>query len=179
MPELPKKETPPVIVPEIKATEPVEEKADIRQPEQEAMVIAPKADVKPVHIPVMEPMREAPKAHKVINEPVISERDDALDELFDLPRSEDLSGRSTHVPIASIESALGLNARIFTLNELFGGDRTLFDTTCQQLNDLTSFQEARSLLMAGPARTFKWADQSRIKMAEDFIRIVARRYPKT
>jgi hypothetical protein len=101
-----------------------------------------------------------------------------LSKLFELPNADDVSGRFTHVPIANIESALGLNERIFTLNELFGGNRGLFDTTCAELNALQSYAEAKSLLMRGPARQFRWTDPERIKMAEHFVRIVARRYPK-
>jgi len=102
-----------------------------------------------------------------------------LVKLFDLPKSDEMSGRFSHVPIDSIESAMGLNERIFTLKELFGGDKALFDAVCSKLNQLHSYAEARTMLMNGPARDFRWADPERIKMAEQFIRIVTRRYPKS
>lgn len=103
---------------------------------------------------------------------------DALQKLFELQKPDEMSSRFGHVPISSIESAMGLNERIFTLNELFGGDKALFDAWCGKLNSLNSFSEARQVLVSGPAKDFKWADPERIKMAEQFIRIVARRYPK-
>lgn len=101
----------------------------------------------------------------------------ALQELFDQATAED--SRYGHVPIANIESALGINDRIFTLNDLFGGDKSLFDATCRALDDLRSFSEAKDLLINGPAGRFNWADQGKTKMAEQFIRIVSRRYPKS
>src|SRR5688572_26703759 len=99
-----------------------------------------------------------------------------MSKLFDLQKTEE--SRFGHVPIASIESAMGLNERIFTLNELFGGDKSLFDAWVAKLNSLNSFAEARNVLISGPAKDFKWTDPQRIKMAEQFIRIVSRRYPK-
>lgn len=107
------------------------------------------------------------------------DQNEAMQKLFDLQKSDEMSSRFGHVPISSIESAMGLNERIFTLNELFGGDKALFDAWCAKLNSLGSFTEAKNVLMAGPAKDFKWADPQRIKMAEQFIRIVSRRYPKS
>ncbi len=108
-----------------------------------------------------------------------SDQQDILNKIFDQQKSDDIAHRFTQTPIPSIESAMGLNERIFTLNELFGGDKSLFDGTCQKLNALHSLDEARQVLLNGPARDFKWADAERLKMAEQFIRIVARRYQKS
>lgn len=144
-----------VVVPEIK--KPVEIKEEkVFIPEQE------KQPVKPQPI-----------------EPIKADAEEALAKLFDLHKQDDVSERFSHIPIANIESALGLNERIFTLNELFGGNRILFEETCALLNQFTSFKEATTLLLYGPAKRFNWADPERVKMAEHFIRIVSRRYPKT
>jgi len=104
---------------------------------------------------------------------------DALTKIFDIVKKDEASGRISHVPISSIESAMGLNERIFTLNDLFGGNKALFDATCSKLNHLQSFEEAQALLLSGPAAEFKWSSPDKIKMAEHFIRIVSRRYPKS
>ncbi len=108
---------------------------------------------------------------------VSADAGDAMINLFEIQKPDE--SRFGHVPIASIESAMGLNERIFTLNELFGGDKGLFDAWCDKLNSLHSFAEARNVLITGPAKDFKWTDPQRIKMAEQFIRIVSRRYPKS
>jgi len=127
--------------------------------------------------PQYEPVKETIQVSKA--NPSSSAPNEGLAKLFELPNTDGMSGRFSHVPIDSIESAMGLNERIFTLNELFGGDKSLFDSTCSTLNKFSSFAEARTMLMAGPAKQFKWSEPERIKMAEQFIRIVSRRYPKS
>jgi hypothetical protein len=99
--------------------------------------------------------------------------------LFELSHPKEMDSRFSHVPIDDIASALGLNERIFTLNVLFGGDTDLFDTTCAKLNNLNSFSEATEILLGGPALKYNWADRESVKMAEHFIRTVARKYPHT
>lgn len=104
---------------------------------------------------------------------------DALVKLFEHNHPEKMDSRFSHVPIDDIASALGLNERIFTLNVLFGGDRELFDTTCAKLNQLSSFADAAEILLTGPAQKYNWADRESVKMAEHFIRTMARKYPNT
>ena len=166
---------PPVEKPEpVKETPREIEKAfEAKHTEIESKTTEPK-----VHsIPIVEQVKETLHIHKSHHS--TSDPQDALNKLFDQQKSDDSSIRFGHVPIASIESAMGLNERIFTLNELFGGDKVLFDAWCTRLNNLNSFAEAKQVLMSGPARDFKWGDPERIKMAEQFIRIVSRRYPKS
>ena len=178
-PEPPKIEIVPPAIPEIKATKPVEPKVEMREIEKETIVAAPKMEPKPIHIPVQEPVRETIVTR--VSSPVTKTEgaEETLRKLFEASPSEDIAERFSRIPIESIESAMGLNERIFTLNTLFGGDKTLFDATCQQLNNLHSFAEARDLLLHGVARQFHWAETEKLKMAEQFIRIVSRRYPKS
>ncbi len=178
-------EPPPVYIPEPPKVEPVryvppdpviakvkEIPVEITTPVAEPVIVPPK----PVHFPIAEPVIETTPVYKPI--PLPTDAVEAIEKLFDMPVSEDMPSRFSHVPIESIESGMGLNERIFTLNDLFGGNKGLFDATCTQLNALSSFSEAKKILMNGPARQFKWSDPERIKMAEEFIRIVVRRYPK-
>lgn len=174
-PEMPKPEPEKPVYHEPVAPKIKEVPLEIKIPVQEPVFELPKFE--PVDIPVVEPVKEVVHVHKVVSTPV--DASDDLTKLFELPKVEEMSGRFSHIPIDNIEAALGLNERIFTLNELFGGNRDAFDSTCTKLNNLNSFSEARSLLLSGPARQYKWADQERVKMAEHFIRIVARRYPKS
>ncbi len=174
----PEVEAPKVPIPEIRQ-KPEEVPMEIRYPQPEIAPSPPKTEYKPVHSPVMEPVKEP--LHKVlmVQETHHGNSDEALAQIFEMLRQDDVSERFSHVPIDNIEAAMGLNDRIFTLKELFGGDKTLFDATCEQLNRLHSFSEAQTLLVNGPAKVFKWGEAERLKMAEQFIRIVARRYPKT
>lgn len=176
VPEIPKPEPEKIVVAEVIPPKEKEVPLEIKPPVVEPVHTAPKPEVKPIQIPVTETIREVAEKPKTVHLP--NESSDALSKLFELATAEEVSVRFSHIPIDNIEAALGLNERIFTLNELFGGNRDLFEKTCTTLNNLGSFSEAASLLLNGPARQFHWADQERIKMAEHFIRIVSRRYPK-
>ena len=153
-----------------------EKPVEVEIPQAEMKYAPPKTESIPYEYKAPEIVKEKVEVPKVSSSQ--TQQPESLNKLFDLQKSDDAS-RFSHIPIASIESAMGLNERIFTLNELFGGDKALFDATCSTLNNLNSFSEARSVLMDGPAREYKWADPERIKMAEHFIRLVARRYPKS
>ncbi|MEO6130712.1 MAG: hypothetical protein ABIQ02_02605 [Saprospiraceae bacterium] len=124
-----------------------------------------------------EPVKETIPPAKIHS--TSTETNEALAKLFDLTKTEEMSSRFSHVPIASIEAAMGLNERIFTLNELFGGNKSLFDSTCAKLNSFNSFDEAKTMLMAGAAKDYNWSSPERLKMAEQFLHIVSRRYPKS
>ncbi len=177
MPPVPKTETSAPVYSDYIPPAAKEKPAEAKAPRTEMVETIPPVESKPYQAYVPEPLKETLRTTKP---PVSSpESPDALSKLFDLQKSEEMSSRFGHVPIASIESAMGLNERIFTLNELFGGDKGLFDAWCTKLNNLHSFAEARNVLMSGPARDFKWTDPQRVKMAEQFIRIVSRRYPKS
>ena len=174
----PKVETPTVNIPEIKPQPPKEVPVEIHYAPPEIVSPPPIPEYKQVHTPIVEPKKEP--VHHVLQqqEKPVGNTEEALSKLFDLQSHDDVADRFSQVPITDIQSAMGLNERIFTLKELFGGDKTLFDATCEQLNHMQSFSEAQRLLVNGPAKIFKWGENERIKMAEQFIRIVARRYPK-
>lgn len=179
--------TPETIVPPAPVVQPVDtkpaeiivEKEEVR--ERPVYVEIPKVEEPPkVSMKVEEVVKEVPVPRVLVKDPGHSAGQEALERLFAEQMNDNSATHgAAHVQISSIESALGLNDRIFTLNELFGGDRVLFDITCQKLNELHSFAEAKELLLNGAAQTFRWGDLERIKMAENFIRIVARRYPKS
>ncbi|MEP6647037.1 MAG: hypothetical protein ABJC12_08100, partial [Saprospiraceae bacterium] len=68
---------------------------------------------KPVHHHDPEPVIDiAPPARIHSSSPETNEK---LAKLFDINKTDEMSGRFSHVPISSIESAMGLNERIFTL----------------------------------------------------------------
>jgi hypothetical protein len=166
-------ETPEVKIPEYKPQKHQEVPVEIKYPEPE-IVKTPQVEPPPLKERTKEPV------HKMVPPPINEHvhPEESLNSFFESLQLDNVSERFSHIPIDDIQSAMGLNERIFTLKELFGGDKALFDATCEQLNHLHSLSEAKDLLMKGPARLFKWSEVERIKMAEQFIRIVARRYPK-
>lgn len=176
VPEVPKPEPEKIVVAEVIPPKVKEVPLEIKVPVVEPVYVATPPEVKPIHIPVVEKVAEV--IEKSWNVPVANDTPEALTKLFEQATAEEVSVRFSHIPIDNIEAALGLNERIFTLNDLFGGNRDLFETTCTQLNNLSSFSEASRVLLNGPARQFHWDNPEKVKMAEHFIRIVSRRYPK-
>jgi hypothetical protein len=161
-------------------------------PPIEVPIEATPPKVQPKVEPVAPPVYVAPEPKVVVEEkPAAKEipltkpvelkgiASEELVKLFELSHPKEMDSRFSHVPVDDIASALGLNEKIFTLNVLFGGDRSLFENTCSALNKLNSFSEAAEILLSGPAQKYNWVDRENVKMAEHFIRTVARRYPHT
>ncbi len=156
---------------------PKEKTVEVDVPYEPIYKSTPPVETKTIHHHEPEPIKETIQPIKIHHTP--AETNEGLTKLFDITKTDEMSGRFSHVQIASIESAMGLNERIFTLNELFGGNKKLFDDTCSRLNSCNSFAEARTMLLGGAASDFNWSAPERLKMAEQFIRIVSRRYPKS
>jgi hypothetical protein len=99
-----------------------------------------------------------------------------LDMLFDSIASKELSDRLSLSSIHDIGKSMGLNERIFTLNELFDGDNQIFEQTLTKLNNATNFDHAKEIISKEIANQFNWLAESKIKKARDFIKLVRRRY---
>ncbi len=102
-------------------------------------------------------------------------RNEELEELFQLPVAKELSEKLSTLPIKDLSKAMGLNEKIFTIKELFGDDQELFNQTLSRLNGLSSFEEARSVLI-DLAERFNWMSKAKKKKAKNFIKLVSRRY---
>jgi hypothetical protein len=180
-----------------------EPRATLRKPKPAPVVRpqppAPKAEEAPdeeelaVARPARSPEKEEPAATKVAPPaPVISTKPAApapipvtlpnakvspgLEELFAFGSAKELSEKLSQLPITDIRKAMGLNERIFTVNELFGGQQSAFDDTLKALNLLRSFDEAKQYLLQNAARQFDWAEKDRKNKAKTFIKLVKRRY---
>lgn len=99
-----------------------------------------------------------------------------LEELFEISGAVDLSEKLGQLPIPDLSKALGLNEKIFTINELFGSDQNLFNQVIVQLNSFSSFTEAKDFLCEEVAAKFSWTSKEKKKKAKEFIKIVWRRY---
>lgn len=96
--------------------------------------------------------------------------------LFEFKAAKDLSEKLSQAPIRDLTKAMGLNEKIFTINELFGGDSKLFDDTMKKLNTFSTFDRAADYLSAGVAHSQDWISRSKKKKALNFIQLVKRRY---
>lgn len=104
------------------------------------------------------------------------EYDEVVLSIFDTSSSSELSDKLSSMPIADIKRAIGLNDRIFTINELFGGDKDLFNNTVEQLNMFESFDQARDYLLEHIAIKYNWAKEDNAKKAKRFVKVVKRRF---
>lgn len=102
--------------------------------------------------------------------------DPELERLFEIKYGNELSDRLSATPIKDIFRAMGLNERIFTQNELFGGSSEIFRQTVERLNGFTTFAEAKSYLQSTIAQEYNWHNSERREIAHNFVQLVHRRY---
>ncbi len=113
-------------------------------------------------------------------EPVVAQEENEFDgvllSLFDDKTGNDLSDKLASTPIKDLTKAMGINERIFTINELFGGNKEEFENTMSALDGLDSFEEAKKVLMGSVATKYAWSDEQKLKKASGFIKVVRRRF---
>ncbi len=97
-------------------------------------------------------------------------------ELFNFEEISDLSQKLSSAPITDIRSSMGLNERVLTINELFGGNAMAFDKTIKNLNGLNSFEEAKNYLAETVIPEYNWNDESKLKKARVLLKLIRRRY---
>ena len=99
-----------------------------------------------------------------------------LKAIFEIRNSNELSDKLSLSPIKDLRKSMGVNERIFTINELFGGDQKLFDDVFQHLNSIDNYSDAAEYLIEHVAIPNNWQDGDRKKKAEQFVKLVYRRY---
>ncbi len=115
-----------------------------------------------------------PKPRKVTPTTVI---DPEHADLFQVSTdARELSEKLGQSRINDLNNAMGLNERIFTVNELFGADNSLYRNVIRDLNNLKSFEEAKAYLSTNIAEKFNWTHKSKRNKAKIFIKLVKRRY---
>ena len=109
-------------------------------------------------------------------EPELPQLNAELLALFDEEDGTDLSDKLASRPIKTLTKAMGINEKIFTVKELFGGDQKEFDNMMVALDGLASFEDAKQVLAGSVAEKYEWASDKKIKKASTFIKLVRRRY---
>jgi hypothetical protein len=155
-------------VKEVKSHAPQVEIADVVRQEIKETVY--QSDSTPVKKTVEAPLVEEPTAPSFNNAP------QELLELFEAGSVNEISDKLSRSPISDLTKSMGINERIFTVNELFGGDSGLFNTTMQELDKLSSLEQARDYLVTNVAVDQNWSSESKIKKAATFVKLIGRRY---
>lgn len=101
---------------------------------------------------------------------------DEFMDIFTDKVTHELSEKLSMMPISDLRKAFGINEKIFTVNELFGSDMKYFDLVISELNEMTSFDEAKNYILKNLVSRFKWDDKSNHKKVETFIRTIRRRF---
>ena len=131
----------------------------------------------PMEVPPPPPVKEeapaAPSAH--VHKATASGHPE-VEELFAFKTATELSEKLSQLPVADNKKAMGLNERISTQNELFGGDGAAFDATVSTLNQLRNYEEAKDYLIRNVAVKYNWASNDKKAKAKEFIKLVRRRY---
>ena len=144
------------------------EKASVIIKEEPAVV----EPVKPEPAVAQQPMA-TPVPIKKESAPAISS---ALTALFEIDSGSEVSDKLSQTPIADLTRSMSINEKIFTVNELFGGNQSELDNILVALNGLSSYDEAKSVLIRSVAQKYNWSDTKKSKKAQNFIKLVQRRY---
>jgi hypothetical protein len=99
-----------------------------------------------------------------------------LSELFIEEKVSDLSDKLASQKINDLTKAMGINEKIFTIQELFNNDNNLFNTALGHLNSLPDFTEAKAYISDELVPKLDWTSEKKIKKAATFIKLVRRRY---
>ncbi len=93
-------------------------------------------------------------------------KDNSLNEKM-AQKYQDVSSRIKSNPISSIRNAIGVNEKFLFLNELFDGDKKVYDDTLTILDSSNNFNEAYNYLI----ENFRWdMDDETVQQLLELIR---------
>ncbi len=90
--------------------------------------------------------------------------------------ANELSDRLGDSPISDLTKAMGINERMLTVNELFDGDNSAFKQSLSALNEMSSYNEAKSYISNQLIEKYNWVNPKKRKKAKVFIKLVKRRF---
>ncbi len=97
-------------------------------------------------------------------------------DLFEFESVSELSDKLSRAPISDLTNSMGINEKIFTVQELFGGDSALFTKSMEAMDKFTSLEQARDYLVEHVAVDQNWSEKGKVKKAIHFIKLISRRY---
>jgi hypothetical protein len=111
-----------------------------------------------------------------IQHPVAPSSDPALEELFVFTEAKELLEKLRQAPISDIQKALTLNEKLQYAKALFNNDTDKMNHILTRLNQLGSFEQAKTLLISEVVITYQWTEKDKRKLAKDLIQLIKRRY---
>ena len=150
---------------------PVVEEIEIISTPQEILV---KDAVKPI-IPV-ETKKTVNTPASVIIEASKVELSEKMISIFEKSRGLEISDKLGNLPLKDLTKVMGINERMFTIKELFGGNQERFKTVMSDINELSGYDEAKEYLIREVATELKWDSEAHYKKADKFVKLVQRRF---
>jgi len=151
--------------------QPIVEKVEIIAPPQEELV---KKAVKPIAPVVTKKTVTSPDSVVVETSKVkLSEK---MASIFEKSGGSEISDKLGNLPLKDLTKAMGINERMFTIKELFGGNQERFKTVMSDINKLSGYDEAKEYLISGVATELKWDSEAHYKKADKFVKLVQRRF---
>lgn len=141
-------------------------------------VIKPTPKAEPVLESVTPPRAAEPEPKPVASavSTAASNTDQAVLELFQEAKVTDLSDKLAQTPIKDLTKAMGINEKIFTMQELFGNNQDHFNKVLTDLNNCPDYSAAKTYLMEEVIPRYNWTSDNKIKKAVTFVRMVRRRF---
>ncbi|HRF75815.1 MAG TPA: hypothetical protein PLB46_04535 [Chitinophagales bacterium] len=68
-----------------------------------------------------------------------------------------------------LKSVIDLNEKLFFINKLFKGDKDAYENTIKQLNQVTSYEAGKQLIVADLANKYNWKDKEAIERLTEVI----------
>ncbi len=124
---------------------------------------------------VSSPIGQAVAVQEVAEDPK-PEIPQGIRELFEFESISELSDKLSRAPISDLTKCMGINEKIFTVKELFGGDSVLFAKAMETMDKFSSLEQARDYLVEHVAVDQKWSEEGKVKKAANFIKLISRRY---
>ena len=96
--------------------------------------------------------------------------------IFERSGGTEISDKLGNLPIKDLTKAMGINERMFTITELFGGNQDKFKSVMSHINKLNGYDEAKEYLINGVATELGWDSDVKYKKADKFVKLVQRRF---
>ncbi len=125
---------------------------------------------------VVAPVVESPKVTKAAAPVKASVGSSAFASLFTLSDGNELSDKLAKTSISDIGKSMSINEKIFTVKELFSGDRSSFDDAIEKLNSFKTYDEATNFLSTNVAEANDWLSPDKEKKVKTFLKLVQRKY---
>lgn len=96
--------------------------------------------------------------------------------LFDFEIGKEISDKLGTTKIADISTSMGINERVSTIVDLFGGNKEAFENTMKNLNGLSSYDEAKAYLSENVVDKYNWSEGEKPSKVKKLMKLVYRRY---